>query len=200
MEWLKRNGSLALGIGLPALLVVFFLFAALFDQWGMEPPRYDVLYLTNYRDYEPALHYQIRDGHVVFERAVNASSYHWPKLYRYSPSKGSVTEIPLSPRMSTPRQAEEAAQFHPAMRMVTLAVPELENVRVSASSIAPDGYEFRRGNNHVPGLAGGIFFSARHRYEPMLVKNSHVIRLSIAAFFESFPQQMRKPRLAGFSL
>ena len=59
-----------------------------------------------------------------------------------------------------------------------IEVPDLEGLTIDSSSIAPDGYEFRSGQDgYSADVFTGLFYSARYRNEAVLVKQGRSIRL-----------------------
>ena len=62
----------------------------------VEPPKYDLLYLTNYVDTaNNGIRFRVANGKVQFDFIGENHGYNWPKLYRFSAATGAVKEIPL---------------------------------------------------------------------------------------------------------
>jgi hypothetical protein len=65
-----------------------------------------------------------------------------------------------------------------ATRITPIDLPDVADLTVDSSSIAPDGYEFAAGaNDYGRDIFGGLFFNSRYRDEAVLKKNGRSIRL-----------------------
>jgi hypothetical protein len=177
MEWLKRNATLAVGIGLPLLLMLFFAAASWLPKMFVAPPAYDVLFLTNYHDYGGnGLKAEVRDGRTHFIFTGENYGYGWPKLYRYSPASNKLNEIPLTAPESLPKVSSPPVPVQ-SHRITEIAVPELADVKVDNASTAPDGYMFRSEHPSSPGLVGSILFSSRYAFNVALYKDGRSQRI-----------------------
>lgn len=183
MDWLKKNLSVALGIGLPVLFAVFFALASWLPGLFVTPPQYDVLFMTNYHDGN--LSVRVENGHPRFYYSSYKGDWYRyndaPKLYRFSPTKGSVSEISIS-TIESFMVHDKLPNQQPYIN-VPLAVPEADDLRVDVSSIAPDGYEFdgEYRNRHGGGLVGEVLFSSSEReYRPSLHKNGHTVIIPVS--------------------
>ncbi|MBI5005601.1 MAG: hypothetical protein HZB95_00600 [Nitrosomonadales bacterium] len=178
-SFLRENPTIAFGLGLPLLLVVVFLLVSGIPALLVDPPRYDVLYATEYYNYPGnGMQISVVEGKVRVVYQGNSQGYQKPRVWRYSPVNGGVKEIPVllpaglvppSPRPVTPA---EAAVVTP------IDVPDLAGLTVDSSSVAPDGYEFSAGAHGYSGdVFTGLFYSSRYRNEAVLTKQGRSIRL-----------------------
>jgi hypothetical protein len=186
-KFLRENPTIAFGLGLPLLLVVAFLLASGIPALLVAPPQYDVLYATSYYGYAPGLQISVANRKVQVVYQGNAQGYQQPRLWRYSPKSGSVREIAivlpagLVPSSPTPATPENTSKITP------IDVPDLANLTVDSSSIAPDGYEFRTGENGYSGdIFTGLFRASRYRNEAVLTKNGRSVRLPNAGVGDSY--------------
>src|SRR6185369_5393896 len=94
-----------------------------------------------------------------------------PHIWYYAAKTGAVREISVNipppvnatPKDDTPTQVE---------------VPDLNSLKLDASSISPDGYEFRMtGYNASSTLLSGLIIGRNYYDEPVLSKNGRSIRL-----------------------
>ena len=178
-SFLRENPTIAFGLGLPLLLVVVFLLVSGIPALVVEPPQYDVLYATEYYNYQNGVQISVVDQkvHVIYQGAEQTNRK--PRLWRYNPKTGAVKEIAIIVPAGGLPQADTTQQAPQEGRQTTvLSVPDLEGLTVDSSSIAPDGYEFRLGRNRYSGhLFRELFYSSRYRHEAVLTKNGRSIRL-----------------------
>jgi hypothetical protein len=178
MEWLKRNGPMALGVGLPALLVVFFVLAAWLPKFFIEPPKYDALFLVNY--YENGtntLQYQVLNKHLRFT-FIGENYGSWPKFYRFSPSTGAMREITIPIPEVLPQVTQDYNNQPKVKRITPVPVSDTDELTIDNSTVAPDGYSFRSDSyGRSGGLMGEFFFSPRYRYQAALVKNGNSVQI-----------------------
>ena len=177
-SFFRENPTIAFGLGLPLLLVVVFLLISGIPALLVEPPQYDVLYATEYYNYQNGVQISVvnRKVQVVYQGSMQG--YQRPRLWRYSPKTGAVREIAymLPPGLTPPGQ--KPATPEDAAKITTIEVPDLSGLTVDSSSIAPDGYEFSAGANGYSGdVFSGLFYSSRYRNEAVLTKKGRSIRL-----------------------
>jgi len=180
MHWLKQNGALALGVGMPVLLIVFFMLAAWLPKMFVDPPKHDLLFITNYNEYGTnTLRADVRDKQLTFRFIGENFGHGWPKLYRYSASTGGVQEIPIEiPPDLTPIKPYNRPYVAPEHEKVTpVAVPAVEGLKIDNSSVAPDGYAFSSGYDNSSHMMGLFFYSSRYRHTATLSKNGHQVRI-----------------------
>lgn len=178
-SFLRDNPTLAFGLGLPLLLVVVFLLVSGIPALLVEPPRYDVLYATEYYNYPGAgLQVSVVERKVQVVYQGNSPGYQKPRVWRYSPKDGGVREVPIllpagiAPPGQRPLTPTEGAIITP------INVPDFAALTVDSSSVAPDGYEFSTGANGYSGAVfSGLFYSSRYRNEAVLTKNGRSVRL-----------------------
>ena len=175
----RENPTIAFGLGLPLLLVVVFLLISGIPTVLVAPPQYDVLYATEYYNQQNAVQISVvnKKVQVIYQDGRQANLK--PHLWRYFPKTGAVQEIAiiLPPRLA---QADNKIQaLGEASEPILIHVPDLENLTVDSSSIAPDGYEFSvEGNLNSGGLFSGLFYSPyAYRNETVLTKKARRIRL-----------------------
>ena len=177
-SFLRENPTIAFGLGLPLLLVVVFLLISGIPNLVVTSPQYDVLYATEYYNYQDAVQISVVDQKVQVLYRDNLQGRQIPRVWRYNPKTGAVKEIALVlPRSQntagkTPTSSEEVPQA------ALIVVPDLDGVTIDSSSIAPDGYEFSTGRDRYSGnVFGGLFYSSRYRHDAVLTKNGRSIRL-----------------------
>lgn len=176
MEWLRKNGAIALGVGLPLLLIVFFALATWVPKLLVEPPKHDVIFLYDhhYGD-DRGLQVKVKEGHAEFVH-LGPSYGQWPKLYRFSPATGAVKEIPIDRPVELPVRDYNKNQATPEERaaVTRIPVPEVESLKLDSSSIAPDRYEFRFNDRYRGGLFGGLFYGS-YSHGASVAKSGNVI-------------------------
>jgi hypothetical protein len=178
-SFLRENPTIAFGLGLPLLLVVVFLLVSGIPALLVDPPRYDVLYATEYYNYPGSgLQISVVDRKVQVVYQGGSPGYQKPRVWRYSPKDGAVREVAfilpagLAPTGQRPVTPAEAAIVTP------INVPDLAGLTVESSSVAPDGYEFSAGVNGYSGdVFTGMLYSSRYRNEAVLTKKGRSVRL-----------------------
>jgi hypothetical protein len=177
-SFLRENPTIAFGLGLPLLLVVAFLLISGIPALLVDPPKYDVLYATEYNNYPNGVQISVVNDKVQVVYQGSSVGYQKPRLWRYNPKTGGVKEIvfmlppDLLPRGQKPASPEEAGKITP------IDVPDLAALTIDSSSVAPDGYEFNVGRNGYSGdVFTGLFYSSRYRNEAVLTKKGRSIRL-----------------------
>ena len=177
-KFLRENPTIAFGLGLPLALVVVFLLISGIPTLLVAPPQHDVLYATEYYGNQYGVQISVVNQKVQVVYQGTMQGYQQPRLWRYNPKTGAVKEIAiilpsgLTPPGTNPPTPEAMAKITP------IEVPDVANLTVDSSSIAPDGYEFKAG---VTGYSGdiftGLFRGSRYRNEAVLTKNGRSIRL-----------------------
>ena len=195
-SFIRENPTIAFGLGLPLLLVVVFLVISGIPALLVAPPQYDVLYATEYYNYANGVQISVVDGKVQVVYQGSALGYQQPRLWRFSPKTGAVKEVPiplppgLAPRGPATTTPEATAKVTP------IEIPELTNLTVDSSSIAPDGYEFSAGSTGYTGdIFTGLFGASRYRDEAVLKKDGRSVRLPNA---DGRPYYGNYARLVGW--
>jgi len=177
-SFLRENPTIAFGLGLPLLLVVVFLLISGVPTLLVAPPQYDVLYATEYYNYQNGIQISVVGQKVqVIYQGIEQTSQK-PRLWRYNPKNGAVKEIAIIVPPGLRQAGKLPATPEEASQTTVISVPDLEGLTIDSSSIAPDGYEFRLGQERYPGnVFGELFYSSRYRHEAVLTKNGRSIRL-----------------------
>jgi len=176
--FLRDNPTIAFGLGLPLLLVVVFLLASGIPALLVAPPQYDVLYATDYNNYQRGVQISVVERKVQVIYQGSTLGYQVPHLWRYSPENGSVREIGLVLPPDLEPAGRGTTSPEAAAKITTIEVPDLAGLTVDSSSVAPDGYEFSNGLTRYSGdVFTGLFYSSRYRDEAVLTKNGRSIRL-----------------------
>ncbi len=184
-SFFRENPTIAFGLGLPLLLVVAFLLISGIPALLVDPPRYDVVYVTDYYNNQNGVQISVVNQNIQVVYQGSTLGYQKPRLWRYSPKTGAVKEIALMlppgltpPGQKTATTGQNNAMPREAAKLTTIEVPDLAGVTIDSSSIAPDGYEFSAGANGYAGdIFTGMMFSSRYRNEAVLTKNGRSIRL-----------------------
>lgn len=177
-SFIRENPTIAFGLGLPLLLVVVFLLVSGIPAMFVDPPRYDVLYTSDYYNANMGVQISVVNNkvQVVYQGAM--LGYPKPRLWRYSPSNGGVREIAIMLPAGLLPQGQRNVTPEDNAKITPIEVPDLAGLTVDSSSVAPDGYEFSTGANGYGGdVFTGLFYSSRYRNEAVLSKNGRSIRL-----------------------
>ena len=176
--FLRENPTIAFGLGLPLLLVVIFLLISGIPSLLVDPPQYDVLYATEYYNYQNGVQISVVDQkvQVIYQGVQQANRK--ARLWRYNPKTGAVKEIAIILPPGLPQAKKTSEAPAEGLQTTVISVPDLEGLTVDSSSISPDGYEFRTGSTRYSGnVFGDLFYSSRYRHEAVLTKNGRNIRL-----------------------
>lgn len=178
-SFLRENPTIAFGLGLPLLLVVVFLLVSGIPALLVDPPRYDVLYATEYESYPGSgLQISVVEGKVRVVYQGNTQGYQRPHVWRYSPVNGGVKEIPILLPAGLAPPGTRSASPETAAVITPIEVPELAGLTVDSSSVSPDGYEFHVGRDGYSGdVFTGLFYPSRYRNEAVLTKQGRSFRL-----------------------
>ncbi len=190
-KFLRENPTIAFGLGLPLLLVVAFLLISGIPALLVPPPQYDVLYATEYYGNQIGVQISVVNKKVQVIYQGNMPSYQHPRLWRYSPKTGAVKEVAITlPVDLVPRGVVQSSIVQPgpgaaaaeaASKITPIDVPDLADLTVDSSSIAPDGYQFKeRSDGNSNDIFTGLFSYSRYRNEAALTKSGRSIRLPTA--------------------
>lgn len=177
-SFLRNNPTIAFGLGLPLLLVVVFLLISGIPSLLVPPPQYDVVYATEYFNYQNGVQISVVNQKVQAVYQGSTQGYQRPRLWRYSPKTGAVREIALMLPAGLMPPGGKAPTPEEAAKVSPVEVPDLAGVTIDSSSIAPDGYEFMAGQDGYGGhMFSGMFYGGRYRSEAVLSKQGRSIRL-----------------------
>ena len=153
LKHLRENPMIAASIGLPLVVVVFFLLATAIPKWFVDPPGHSFLFTVpdhTHRSPEIDVRFDVADGRLrvrVYKTDVHYRNT--PRLYLFDHEKLATREIPidLPPNKDGFEDGDE------------IEVSEFANRAIATERTAPDGYEVRnpgyRGDNIVTALFGG---------------------------------------------
>lgn len=180
-DFVRKNPTIALGLGLPLALVAVFLAISGIPALLVPIAQHDVLYATNYNYYNNAqntLQFAVVGDRVQVQYIGSSQPYQQPRLWRFTPKTGAVKEIfvqlpaGLSPNTGQPAEPAKSPAVTPIL------VPDLASVKVDSSSLAPDGYQFSgTGDGYSGRPFTGLFYSHRYSDQAELTKSGRSIRL-----------------------
>lgn len=176
--FLRENPTIAFGLGMPLVLVLVFLLVSGIPALIVEPPQHDVVYATDYYNYQNGVQISVVNQKVQVVYQGNVLNNQKPRIWRYDPKTGAVREIAylLPSGLSLP--GKQPVDPKEASKTTLIDVPDLQGVTIDSSSIAPDGYEFSVGvDRYSNNIFGGLFYSSRYRHEAVLTKKGRSIRL-----------------------
>jgi hypothetical protein len=171
---------LAFGLGLPLALVLIFLLLSGIPRLVVPPPQYELLYATEYYGNQYGVQIAVVDRKVRVVYQGMMQGYQQPRLWRYNPKTGAIREVPiiLPAGLQPPGAPSVAAATDTPIKSLPIDVPDLADVVVESSSIAPDGYQFKAGAEDYSGdVFSDIFRGTRYRTGAVLVKNGRSIRV-----------------------
>lgn len=174
--FLRENLMIVVSVALPLLVAIFFALATVLPGLFAPPPRHDLLMSlhgrSTGRNTELNIRFALEEGRVrvMAIKPERPYAHDMPRLFRYDHLKDEVTEIaiPLPGETSGFEQETE------------IPVPELEDLTVVDTLVAPDGYEFR-GRRHSGGLMTDLFGASRYRTDVSIAKNGAIRRIRLPA-------------------
>ncbi len=178
-KFISNNQTLVFGIGLPLVMVLMLSLAAVIPSMTATPPKYDVIYASNYYENNNYGVNIYADSDRKLKISYTGNCYAaTPKIYIYSPPKDQLREFPIT----VPRDiiSPNSTNCINPSKTVPISVPGLEDITIDTSSVAPDGYSFSNGNYSTisNGLITEIFFSrSYYNYRAVLKKGNYRIRL-----------------------
>jgi hypothetical protein len=153
----KENIALILALSLPIVAMIFFGLATILPKYFVAPPQYDLVFVTGYGYYyNGQLKFNIVNGKIEAQFiCLNKCAAHYDltnlHFYLFSAKSQATREIKLSlPVMPTNGKAF----------VVNIKVPELENIQIDSSEIAPDGYKYNAATAYRGGLLTNLIFNS----------------------------------------
>jgi hypothetical protein len=177
-KFIRENPTIAFGLGLPLLLSLAFLLISGIPTLLVASPQYEVLYATEYNNFQNGLQISVVNQKVQVTYQGGAQNNQKPRIWRYNAKTGAVKEMSfiLPPGLTLPEKTPTTPEL--ASKTTLIDVPDLEGLTIDSSSIAPDGYEFSVASDHYSGnIFGGLFYSSRYRHQAELIKSGRSIRL-----------------------
>ena len=168
----RENIVLIAGVALPFLLTLVFFAATQIDKVSTNPPRYRVIFATNYyghnADYPYKLIVKNHRLHFLYsppKKESVARNWQIPRLFVYDPVRDISREIEI-PAIDNEDEKKDAI------------LPELSASKVTVRQESPDGYvfeyEYRGHGNLMTGIFGSGFRSRAHF---VLRKGSHTVNV-----------------------
>jgi hypothetical protein len=173
--FLRDNAFMVAAVSLPVVVAGLFILASAVPQWTVPPPSYDLL-LKVARPYNQApatvlVDFNVRNGRVEATLSApvpNGYAQQWALLL-FDHETMNVEEVTID-------LPAAMAQGEPAR---TLVVDSLAARRVSAQTMAPDGYEVQTRSSGSPGIVGDLFGMSRYRQTAALVNQGRVVALNL---------------------
>jgi len=177
--FLRENPTIAFGLGLPLLLVIVFLLIAGVPALLVVPPQFDVLYSTNYNyNYPTGIQISVVNQRVQVNYLGSSQAYQNPRFWRYNAKTGAVRELAIMLPVGLAPAGQVTAPAETPLKVTAIDVPDLADVTIDTSSIAPDGYQFSSGGDASSRrVFTGLFYSSYERNQAELTKNGRSIRL-----------------------
>lgn len=153
---LRNNFALIIGLCLPVLLVLSFLFASHWQQTNAAPPQYELVFSVMRYDYQSPVHVDFDVKNQTLYARLTPKKEHEggnvSDLFVYDARKGSVRKVGYLP----PPPSDQSIDFQRE-----IPVEALRGSIIDTNSKAPDGYAFESGRYRSRGLLGEIF-GGRH--------------------------------------
>lgn len=168
-QLLKENIVLVAGIVLPLLLAAIFWVSKEISIAGIEPPKTQVVFWTNFTDNpDSPWNVEVRDGtlHVVYLGSKEKRFWEAPQIFIYNPEEGAARPV-MFPKPDRDAYTQKR----------DIVPDSLKDVRLSTEQISPDGYRFSPMDdlydsyNH--GIVTEIFGSGANRYAYYLKKDNY---------------------------
>ena len=146
----RQNFALVIGLSLPVLMVLGFLFAGYLPQINDNPPQYELVFSAVRYDNHSQFHvdFDVRDQ-KLYMRLTPRQEHgggNVRDLFIYNGQKESVRKISYLPPLDQSIDDQHE-----------ILVNALSGYNIDTNTKAPDGYEFESGSYRSRGLFGEIF-------------------------------------------
>lgn len=166
---IKENISLVVALALPLLFAGFFFVSKQFSISNVPPPRYDfVLAPDNYGYFQIDIVDGALKARFTYPRRDERGytpQVQAPEIY-YINHETMVAEridLPLPGDANNPAPGKDGAS-------VDIPVKKLEGVKITSSSISPDGYELVTGSYRSGNLMTEIFAENSYNYSGLAIQ------------------------------
>lgn len=166
----KENSLLIIGASLPIVVIVIFLLATYLPKLWVKPPEYSFIYLVhhyNNPNTQNFVHIESKNGELEAWAEKGKPTPQNVQMYVYDSKAQASREIPIP-----------AVNFSdtPDAQIIPVTIPEIQNLTVSNSTTAPDGYTIT-----MPSPYGGmssLFYSNSNKQTLfVLSKNGNKIEV-----------------------
>lgn len=172
----KDNSVLLIGIILPIVMIIIFGLATVIPKYFVASPHYNLVFTTAYDPYSNnGLKIRVENGKLkaqfIYNNPVQATNNYAvkPTLYIFDVKSKTIREIYINLPVLTPDTKFFVQEIN---------IPELNNVTIDESTIAPDGYQYNPANYNNSGLLSGLFYGARAG-APSISKNGYSIPITL---------------------
>lgn len=148
LRFLKEHLFLLIGATLPIILVLFLWMMATMPQWTTEPPQYDLIYMTYpYSHTEASI--EVIDGKLRILATPNVirGGAPMPRLFLFNAKTQAVRELPIS---LSPMKLKGINMNNNQKQEII--VPELNDIHLETTEVAPDGYKVEFASHAKSGL------------------------------------------------
>ena len=187
--FMRENPLIVASIALPFLIVVMFLAATGIPRLFVDAPTHDLVLVTRYPTTNHSIPVSI-DIVVIDSQAAAvvrdvSNSSNAPRVFIYESSLGSVREV----------QIELPANWDGIEAGARFPIPSLSRLTLSATLVAPDGYEYRGIRRRGNGLMFELFGGRRYSGDVTIAKNGAIRRISLP---DDLPYWYRDPQFLGW--
>jgi len=168
--FVRENLILISGILLPILLVICFYLAALLPKLLVQPPQYDLLYLTSPYPHD-GVNTEVVNGKLKIwvTPQVRKGELPMPRLFLFEAKTQSSREIPI-PVSSLPTNTRPNTKE-------AVVIPEIQSLTLDTRETAPDGYQAKIDAPNYGNLVSILVFSNYQR-NFVISKRGNTINIS----------------------
>lgn len=183
---IKQNRVLVAGIILPLILIGLLALAKSFPDKVVDPPQYRLIFWTKNWSGMGNLSARVNEQSQLTISYVPNQGYKptnnepLPKatIFIYTPATNRVDEY----QVTAPANADASTAPIP------VAMPSLDNLKISSQALSPDGYSFEPYHYRGSGLITEIFIGGSRSYGPSLVKAGRMIELPKSSTYYTSPE------------
>jgi hypothetical protein len=164
----RENKILVVGILLPIIMMVIFGLASVIPKYLVSPPQYDLLVATD--NYNVFVKFDVVNGKLKAQYVCNNNcnvNPTRPILYIFEAKSQKTREI----KFDFPTIPNDTKSFSSE-----IIIPELQNVTIDTSTVAPDGYSYNSANYYYGDILSELFIGNNDR-RPEIVKNGNVVSI-----------------------
>jgi hypothetical protein len=174
LAWIKKNPTLAAGIGLPLGLMILFSLASAIPASMVDAPKHDVLFYSQSYSSKPVadVTLSVMNGKLKSQYKMQPNQYsnNVQNLYLYSAKTGIVKQINITP----PDAGTDDWQ--------DFQIPEVSGLTLDTNLTAPDGYTFEAYRYRSGGDIGSLFFmgGGYRSNGPVIAKSGRTVSIQPA--------------------
>ena len=167
---IKNYLPLILGVSLPIIIIIIFTLTQYFPRYFVSPPKYNLLFATNYYYYNNnnqnnSYEISVLNQKLVFKYQKLQYQRNKPNLYIFDPKNKNIKEI----QYEIPQVTDD--KWH------IINIPELDSIQLDSNKTSLDGFSFKNYSSDNFNLFN-LFLSSRYNRNYGISKNGYFININ----------------------